>query len=200
MHKTDMRMFAALMAALSEVFDSGREVSKVKMDIYYESLKEFDVKTLEVAVKRIIKGRVYASFPKPAEIIQEITGTVENQATLAWVKVLTAVKRHGNYMSVRFDDPVIHSVINSMGGWIQLGNMKVDETVWKQKEFEKLYLTIAPRGGKHPTYLPGIFETDNGARGFKDVNDVVCIGTLNQQKQIEGGEGYGKSDVKGIDA
>lgn len=178
MQQQDELKFAELMAVLAEVYDDGRPPSKLKMEVYYRALEQFDIGDIEKAVKGLIYGRVTASFPKPAEIIQEIRGTTSNQATGAWIDVLDTIKRVGHYQSVKFADPVIHSVINVMGGWPRLaGEMLIDDEKWKQREFERLYEVLSknPRG-KHPDYLPGWIEVDNNAKGHQVETEIIKIG------------------------
>ena len=69
-----------------------------------------------------------------------------------------------------FGDPIIHAVIQFMGGWPTTGDWLEDEMVWKQKEFERLYAVIKARGSDM-IYLPGIIELQNGG-----APDVVTIG------------------------
>ncbi|HSW65051.1 MAG TPA: DUF6475 domain-containing protein [Dissulfurispiraceae bacterium] len=185
MQQRDEVKFAELMAVLAEVYDDGRPPSKLKMEVYFRALEQFDIGDIESAVKGLIYNRTTASFPKPAELIQEIRGTVSNQATMAWLDVLETVKRVGHYQSVKFSDPVIHSVIGVMGGWPQLaGEMLVDDEKWKQREFERLYeiLSKNPRG-KHPDYLPGLTEISNSAEGYNVKSQIIEIG-LNRLRLV----------------
>jgi len=179
MHKQqDELKFAELMAVLAEVFDDGRPPSRLKMEVYYQALEQFDIESIEKSVKCLIFTRTTASFPKPAEIIQEIRGTCNDRATMAWLDVLETVKRMGQYQSVMFADSVIHSVIESMGGWIRLaGEMTTDEEKWKQREFERLYEVLSknPRD-KMPEYLPGLIEIQNAANGYGVKTPVTKIG------------------------
>lgn len=172
----DYQKFAMIMATLAEVFDDGKAVSKIKAEIYFKALESHTIEHISKAVTRLIKTRVFPSFPKPAELLQEIEGRNENRATDAWIKVINAVRRIGNYESVRFSDPVIHSVIQSLGGWPQLCMMEIKAETWKQREFEKLYAVISERPGKHPEYLPGTCEIDNAARGYDLTPNIRMIG------------------------
>ncbi len=175
--RQDELKFAELMTILAEVYDDGRPPSKLKMEVYYRALEQFDIEAIEKAVKGLIYTRTTASFPKPGEIIQEIRGTVSNQATMAWIDVLETVKRVGHYQSVKFADPVIHSVIEAMGGWVRLaGDMTLDEEKWTQKEFEKLYEVLAKNPREKLEYLPGLIEIQNAANGYKVESGVVKIG------------------------
>jgi len=175
MDSGNRKEFAGIMAVLSELFDGSKEISEAKMSIYWESLKDFPLKDIKKAVGTIIRGRVYPSLPKPAEIIQAITGSMEERAVKAWIQVLETVKRIGPWQSVRFSDPVIHAVVEYMGGWPELGNMLSHEEKWKRQEFEKLYSIMSERG-KYPPYLPGIIEIQNNANGYKEyIPDPIAI-------------------------
>ena len=178
MQQQDELKFAEIMAVLAEVYDDGRPPSKLKMEVYYRTLEQFSIDEIERAAKELIYTRTTASFPKPAEIIQGIRGTISSKATLAWLDVLETVKRVGHYQSVKFSDPVIHSVINAMGGWVRIaGDMMVDDEKWKQREFERIYEVISKNPcGKHPNYLPGWLEVDNAAQGHEVEIGIVKIG------------------------
>lgn len=177
MQNKDKKEFATKMALIAEVFDDAKPPTKLKIDIYFKALEKYPIEAISSAVSSIIQNRVFPSFPKPAEIIQEIEGKRENRATEAWMMVIGTVRRIGNYQSVAFADPVIHSVIVQMGGWPQFCAMLVDDERWKQKEFERLYNVIAefPRAA-HVKYLPGTVEIENGYRGYENKNEIVKIG------------------------
>lgn len=186
MKKQDKARFAKVMAVLSEIFDQGKEPSEFKIELYFQALVDYEIGVIERAAAVVIKTRVYSALPKPGEIIQEIRGTVSNQATMAWLEVLETIKRVGHYQSVRFSDQVIHGVIESMGGWIRLaGEMTQDEEKWKQKEFEKLYEILAknPRG-KTPEYLPGLCEIKNASNGYDVKSGVVMIGNRTTKELV----------------
>jgi len=168
MTKLDQVEFARIMMALSEVFDGGREPNALKIELYFQALKEFRIEDISGAATAMIRGRVYPSFPKPAEIIQEINGTGEDRSMFAWILVVGAIRRHGSYSSVKFDDPAIHSVIGVMGGWPMLCQTEEDELKWRQKEFDGLYQVLAKQDGDHPDHLPGIVELENRINGYDD--------------------------------
>ena len=185
MQMQDYKKFALMMATLAEVFNDGKEISKIKMEIYFKSLEKYPIDHISEAITNMINTRVYPSFPKPAEILQEINGKKEYMATEAWLQVINTIKRVGNYQSVKFADAAIHSTIEAMGGWLQLCMMTKDEVKWKQKEFEHLYEVISSScDGKHPDYLPGQHEINNSARGFDVKTEVIKIGFKNNQRQI----------------
>ena len=166
--------FKEYLTALCEIHD--KTISPLLTSIYWKVLEPFNDEDCE----KVFKSLIYETrfFPKPSEFIEALRVKSSDQATMAWIDVLETVKRVGQYQSVKFSDPVIHGVIEAMGGWIKLaGDMTVDEEKWKQKEFEKLYEILArnPRD-KNPEYLPGLCEVQNAANGYDVESGIVRIG------------------------
>lgn len=164
--------FKEYLATLCELHD--RTMSKLLTDLYWKVLEPFTDEQCEKAFQEIIYSCKF--FPKPVDFLEILNGKKANRATEAWLDVLTAIRRIGNYQSVKFSDPAIHSVVNAMGGWPQLCMMEMNDEKWKQKEFERLYEVIAARDGKHPEYLPGTTEMENYRTGHERELDVVRIG------------------------
>ena len=162
----DKESFFRIMATFGVIFE--KNVDKEKMEAYFHLLKSYSIEQISVAAEIIGKERTTASFPKPAEIIQAIEGNPEEQALLAWHKVLEAVQTIGATYSVQFNDPKIHSVIERMwGSWIELCKMRIEDTTWYQKDFERAYKSM--KGAKiHPNYLPGTVEIKNRIAGYED--------------------------------
>ena len=172
--------FKEYLATLCELHD--RTMSKLLTDLYWKVLEPFTDEQCEKAFQEIIYSNKF--FPKPADFIDVLKGKKENRATEAWLEVINAVARIGNYQSVKFSDPVIHSVIQVMGGWPQLCQMESKEEHWKQKEFERLYEVISARDGKHPDYLPGTVEMENYRTRFERDQDIVRIGYEKQKLKL----------------
>lgn len=158
------REFAEIMVTLGEVCE--RDPSEFKIEIYYSLLKNFPIGVLKAAVQKVLQKRKTSSFVKPGEILAAIEGNDDNKAILAWDKLINTVKREGPYSSVQFDDPVIHSVVELLGGWIDLCTMENEDLKWKLKEFEKLYGSLSLKSD-HPKHLPGLVELDCIARGYE---------------------------------
>lgn len=172
--------FKEYMATLCELHD--RTMSKLLTDLYWKVLEPFTDEQCEAAFKELIYSNRF--FPKPADFREILCGRKENKATEAWLEVLNAVARIGNYKSVKFSDPAIHSVINAMGGWPQLCLMESKEEKWKQKEFERLYEVIGARDGKHPEYLPGTHEIENFRMGNELDMEIIKIGLDEKSKKL----------------
>ncbi len=177
MTESDFEEFAKVMITLAEVYDDGRPPSPLKTETYFQILKRYSIEQVKEAAMVTIQARTFASFPKPAEIIQAITGAVEDRATVAWADVYRTLQRVGTWQSVRFSDPVIHAAIVAMGGWVKIGEMQDREAPFVRKEFESLYRIMSTRGGTFPDHLPGICEIENRIAGYEVKPEIISIGT-----------------------
>lgn len=177
----DRKLFLLNMATLGEVFD--KQISDTLLEIYWRILEPFDDSQCISAFKRAVIELKF--FPKPAELIEILQSKKEFAATNAWIDVLNAVRRIGCYRSVRFADPVIHSVVQIMGGWTRFADMTTDDEKWKQREFEKLYTLLSAQDGRHADYLPGIHESENSNSGWNVEPDIVQIGHTKQPMLIK---------------
>ena len=175
--------FKEYMTVLGE--NHGKEISETLAGVYWKLLEPYEDEECISVFKRLILELRF--FPKPADFTDLLRGSTNEMALAAWVKVVEAIRRFGNYRSVHFDDPVIHSCIEVMGGWPKLCEVLEDEVKWKQKEFERLYAVLSRRG-KHPAYLPGTHEIVNANNGHEVESDIVRIGFSEKPKLIAGGE------------
>lgn len=157
----DGSAFASLMLAMSEMY--GKEVSTYGMDMWFEDLQKYTIEQVRRGFSAHRADPKNGKFwPKPSDIIRHVDGLPEEVATVAWSKVMQAISRYGSWESVCFDDQNIHTVITLMGGWVKMCDMTVDDIPYKQKEFEKLYLS-AEQNKHHisPRYLAGHSELAN---------------------------------------
>jgi len=186
----DENRFRELMTVLGEIHD--RQITRLLLDFYWRILEPFPDEVCIRAFHELI-GRA-KFFSKPAEFLELLEGRCGDQATAAWLDVFAALKRYGNYQSVRFADAVIHSVIEAMGGWVNFGLMEERDRSWRQKEFERFYAVIAGREGSHPAYLAGIHEIKNAAGGYP-VQQVIDVPGRQGMKQLPRGDAKGFNDV-----
>lgn len=154
-----------ILTALAEVLPREKPLSETAMALYWRALERYTDEQVEQAAGEVVLR--YKWFPRPAELIELIEGNQEDRAVIAWGKVLNGIATYGAYQSVRFDDPVIHSVIQLMGGWVDACRWRLEELKWKQKEFEKIYRAMQGRKD-HPDHLEGLVAIKNGADGYTD--------------------------------
>lgn len=84
--------------------------------------------------------------PTAADIIRRVAGGKEEHARFAWSEVRRAIRMIGPYQSVKFDDPLIPTIIDEMGGWGRLNEMSSESVPFRAKEFIERYVTYASRG------------------------------------------------------
>ena len=152
-------MFLAKMTMLGEMYD--KKITDALLDGYWMVLCDMSDEEFVGSIKAILSGRKFASFPKPAEILDFAKPDLESIATIAWSDVERAIYKAGKYESVSFEDRVVNSVIDALGGWVFVCSQDISEMKWLKKEFVKLY-SIHSKREDHPTHLIGIAERENG--------------------------------------
>lgn len=184
MTRADAGAFAAELAGLAEVF--GEQVSQVRAQLYFEALSTFTLDEVRAAVRGAIRGCRF--FPKPAELIEMLQGSAEDQAEVAWGRFLHALTHHGTYTSVDFGDPILHAVIQTQfGGWHETWKLTTDETRFAHIEFVKLYRAFRKTGRGLPAHCPGQHELENRQRGYLyAIEPPKQLGPTPAQPAIEG--------------
>lgn len=176
----DKKEFATYMSGVFSVY--GKEVSTMLLRIWFEALRHYDLKSVKDALARHLLNPDNGQFlPKPADVVKLIGGTTIDTALEAWSTVDRAVRYVGTYRSVAFQDPIIHKVIQDMGGWVALGNKKEDEWPFVAKEFQTRYRGIKTTGQPidAPTQLTGIAAQQNSVAGIQYAEAPILIGKRN---------------------
>jgi hypothetical protein len=187
MNQSDVKPFGLLIKAVHDFY--GKEVSEHGLGIWWESMAQFDLDAVRVALGQHCMNPDTGQFcPKPADVVKMMGGTTTDSALLAWAKVDRAVRYQGAYASVAFDDPLIHVVIMEMGGWVQLGTRSTEkEWPFKQSEFVNRYRSYRTRNEvpPYPPRLVGIFDGENASNGFKVSDEnLVLIGDPEAAKRV----------------
>lgn len=165
MQRDDFPAFTEVLTRTAELF--GEALSAGRIVTYYDALADLTLADVRAALRSA--ERTLRWFPKPVEIREALNGTPDDQAELAWARVLHALRQYGSYDSVDFADPVLHEAIRVLwGGWDQVsGRLQTAELGFTQAEFKKTYRALRARGGASlPTggHLAGIIEIQNGAQ------------------------------------
>ena len=176
----DKKEFAQFMAGMFAVYN--KEVSQMLLRIWFESLRQYDLKAVKDALARHLLNPDSGQFlPKPADVVRLIGGTTIDTALEAWSAVDNAVRTVGTYRSVAFADPIIHKVIQDMGGWVAFGNKKEDEWPFVAKEFQTRYRGIKTTGQPVDALpqLTGIAAQQNSVAGIQYAEPPILIGKRN---------------------
>ncbi|MDY6857478.1 MAG: DUF6475 domain-containing protein [Thermodesulfobacteriota bacterium] len=147
--------FDAFMTIISSQID--KALDQVFIEIVWKTVSPFDDDSCIKAFNHITPRIKFQS-----DITTMLLEQLEAPELLAWVEVEKAIRSIGPYQSVRFPDPVIHGVIDSLGGWPAFQDFKSSELTWKQKEFLERYKAMAGKD-EFPDYLPGLIEIENQA-------------------------------------
>jgi len=180
----DKHEFAAIMAGLAENF--GTTLTKAGLRMRFEALKQYSIEQVRNAAISILRTRKYLKMPTIAEFIEHLEGgSAEDIAQVEAAKVLEAIKVHGPYRSVVFDNPVTQAVIEySFGGWTKLAeDLDAKGEKWFFKDFERAYGAFARQGVKLGGTLLGICDHANQLIGHKK-SEPVYIGNQEKARQV----------------
>ena len=172
-----VREFSNLMVGVAEYY--GKDLSAATIKVYMLGLQTYDLMDIKRALSQHMQNPDNGQFmPKVADVVRLIDGDTGSQAGTAWVKVDKALRIQGPYRDVCFDDPIIHRVIDDMGGWIKFVTRADDgEYPFQQKEFERRYQGYAGRPlPDYPKILIGIATHSNDHRGFKNRELPALVG------------------------
>lgn len=163
--------------ACAETF--GKPLTETQLTLWWRLLAPFEIGDVERAVHQHLLDPERGRFmPLPADIVKQIEGTGGDRAALAWTKVRQAIRDVGPYRSVAFDDPLIHRVVEDMGGWVPLNDLRSDEVPFRGKDFSDRYRAYATRRDAvgHPAMLMGEFDLANRLRFPDAIQPPVLIG------------------------
>lgn len=158
---------------------SKAEPSKNTVGLYFEALRRYSLQEVTEAVNRHVVDPDSGQYlPKPADIVRNIDGNTQTQSELAWTKVDRGIRTVGSHESVCFDDPIIHAVIEDMGGWITLCSVDGKEYPFKHNEFIKRYRGYSVRPPSQVlSRLVGSTEAGNRKDGYlENIPNPVLIG------------------------
>lgn len=164
----DRLRFAKAIAALHEYY--GKPVSEAVVELYWQGLYQYTNEQLETAVMRHIQNPDNGQWmPKVSDLVKMMAGSTQDAALMAWNKVERAISGVGTHRSVAFDDPIIHVVLEDLGGWIDLGQTLEKDLPFVRKRFEEIYRSYKARQEipPHKPYLIGKSEAQNNNAGFK---------------------------------
>lgn len=189
MNDQDFDDFVNAIGTLAELYDKKLSPSLLKM--YFQALSQFDIVQFQAAVGNAMMTMKF--FPKPVELIELITGgpsSTADTAEVEFAKVVDAVRKHGAYQTVRFDDPVTTAVIlRGFGGWVKIcDDMTEDQTKWFRKDFVRMYTAFKNQGVVLRENLIGIHDAQNQVAGYLSEKQApLAIGDQRNFKLICGG-------------
>ncbi len=176
MTSADRKGFADLLAGVYAMY--GKELSPAVLEIWWRALEGFEARVVADAFGRHAMNPDGGQFlPKPADIVKMVSGSSLDSAMQAVTKLEEAMARVGSMMTVVFDDPLIHVVVDEMGGWIALCGCSLKDWQFRRTEFLNRYRGYKVRRETPPwrPQLTGLADGHNASKGLKVSEENVRL-------------------------
>lgn len=186
MKKTDV---IKILTMLSSAYPNMKEITEITVDIWYDCLKDIDVKVAIPAIKKhILESPFSPSVADVRKQIAEVTTPEEDRidGSKAWGEVISAIRGYGYYRkeeALENMSPTTAKVVKYMG-WQEICHSEKPDVV--RGQFLKMYNTVAERE-KQDRLLPGDFKKEineiaenNGSKVLKLVDKFDMNKTLKE--------------------
>ena len=192
MRNEDKRAFFDLMMAAGEVY--GKEVTQPMAAIYFSALANVSIEQVQEAMMTHMQNPDSGQFfPKPADIIKQMTGTtkqqdaaIEDKAAIAWACIERDIRRIGSYGTLKLDDKQALATVKAMGGWQSICQTETSKMEWKRKEFIRMYETFERMPLEAlPSSLPGRIEISEVKQAGTVALDKLALGVTKWRKKNE---------------
>ena len=177
MNEDDRQAFGEVLADMFGYYKE--ELSSLAFTVYFNALKKFSVLEITEAVSQFISYNEY-SFrrPQPSQIANLITGSPGSRVLLASKKLREAIERYGPYRYLVFDDPLIHKIVEQMGGLVFFCQQRDEhELKFQMDRFQKFYRDFQGSRlppGSYPSVLNSILHNED--RGLDEKERIYWIG------------------------
>lgn len=190
MKNEDKRAFFDLMMAAGEVY--GREVTQPMAAIYFSALANVSIEQVQAAMMAHMQNPDSGQFfPKPADLIKQMTGTtkqqdaaIEDRAAIAWACIERDIRRIGSYGTLKLDDKQALATVKAMGGWQSICQTETSKMEWKRKEFIRMYETFERMPLEAlPSSLPGRIEMSEVKQAGPVALDKLALSLAKWRKE-----------------
>lgn len=192
MKNEDKRAFFDLMMAAGEVY--GREVTQPMAEIYFSALANVSIDQVQDAMMAHMQNPDSGQFfPKPADLIKQMTGTtkqqdaaIEDKAAIAWACIERDIRRIGSYGTLKLEDKQALATVKAMGGWQSICQTETSKMEWKRKEFIRMYETFERMPLEAlPSSLPGRIEMSEVKQAGPVALDKLALGVTKWREKNE---------------
>ena len=193
MKNEDKRAFFDLMMAAGEVY--GREVTQPMAAIYFSALANVSIEQVQEAMMAHMQNPDSGQFfPKPADLIKQMTGTtkqqdaaIEDKAAIAWACIERDIRRIGSYGTLKLDDKQALATVKAMGGWQSICQTETSKMEWRRKEFIRMYETFERMPlDALPSSLPGLVELSEVKRSGPVALNNLALGLAKWKGRNDG--------------
>lgn len=164
MEQSDLLNFSKLMHKVSSYYKE--PVSEFIIELWFDAFMQYEIRDISIALLQWIKKpqKNNAFMPKIADIMSYFSVNIDVEALEAWNSAHAAVRRHGPYQSLYFENGIIGKIIFNLGGWIKFCSMLNDHDMpFIQKRFVENYKLYAEQKINAEDFiLKGIIDSSNG--------------------------------------
>jgi hypothetical protein len=140
----DRKRLAATLVGAYAFYD--RELTDFAMRIWADALDGIDADTIDAAFARHLRDTDAGRFcPKPADILRQIHGNVDELALVAWGQVIAAAKAGGKLF-----EGATQEAIDSMGGMGRIRMSTESENGFLQRQFVAAFKAYKTREDAPP--------------------------------------------------
>lgn len=180
----DKAEFADLVADVYAFYR--QDVSEFFLGVWWEAMRPYELAAIRKAFgQHAVNPDTGHFLPKPGDVVKMLGGSTLDSALVAWTKLSGAVERLGLYHTVAFDDPLIHRVVEEMGGWIVLGKCALKDWPFRQNEFVTRYRSYKMRGDTpaYPPRLVGLIDGENASKGYPE-GPTILVGDCEVARRV----------------
>lgn len=197
----DREPFAQLLTDVLGFY--GQVTSTFALTVWWEACRNLELAEVQRALSRHAMDPERGMFaPKPADIVRQVQGTPTDRAARAWSITLDAASRVGAYSDVVFDDPIIHVVVEDMGGWPALCRTDGERLSYLQHRFMEAYRAYTHRNdvAAYPRKLTGDRSPDDVYlnRGMSPPKPVLIGDADSAQRVLASGSDSGRLRITNI--
>jgi len=183
MTDADRARFVTTIQTVADAF--GKVASEQFLHVYWLALSDLDAAAFERGVTGALKASRF--MPTPADIRLHSGGLTSTARTSrAWDALILAIRKHGAYASVDFDDPAVNAAVRNLGGWQRLCSLDSEElSKWIRKDFAAAYEGYVQCGvpADQGRYLVGIHEASSLAAPKPPV--LIACETAKQTRRLQ---------------
>ena len=181
--------FNAVFDKLLEVFDE-TNISEIKTEVYFNLLKEFNLKDFGEACKKVLLEYEYknglpmpATFYRAALVIRD--GDLDAKALSAYNFAKAQIISPGEAESVYFCDKALQSAIYDFGGWVAFCRLDFNSGtgIANERKFIECYKKAYNQPLKC-AYLAGTNELQNGFTHYdKAGKPQIAVKVLSKSRE-----------------
>ena len=133
--------FKKNLVAVGELFN--KEVSPALAKMYWNALSGFTDEQVQTAFDQAICSQKF--FPKPADLIESISGTSESRSMEVWAAIMDQIRKVGSCEKPGFSEEIL-DIISKTGGWKYLCSLSYKQLEFKYNDFKDYFISNTKQG------------------------------------------------------